>query len=81
MNSTVTAREGGIVILRCGIAGKNVEWSKDGNSITSYDGEVWLFDVDISDEGEYSCSLGSQTHNYLLVVEGMYTIIQQPNTT
>ena len=70
MNSTLTASEGGFVILRCGIAGKNVEWTKDGKSITAYDGEVWLFDVDHSHEGEYSCSLKSQINNYLLLIQG-----------
>lgn len=72
MNSTLTATEGGFVVLRCGLAGKDVEWTKDGKSITSYDGEVWLFDVNSSDEGEYSCSLNSHTNNYLLQVQGTY---------
>jgi hypothetical protein len=77
VNSTVTAEEGGFVVLRCGIAGKDVEWTKNGESITSYDGEVWLFDVDSSDEGEYSCSLNSLTTNYLLLVQGIVTPCRQ----
>ena len=71
MNSTVRAEEGGFVILRCGLSGKDVEWTKNGESITSYDGEVWLFDVDSSDEGEYSCTLNSQTNNHLLLIQGI----------
>ena len=75
MNSTLTASEGGFVVLHCGIAGKNVEWTKDGKSITSYDGEVWLFSVDSSDEGEYTCSLNLQINSYLLLIQGIFTLL------
>ena len=72
VNSTLTAREGGFIALSCDITGTNITWDKDGKSITSYDGEVWLFNVDISDQGEYSCSQGDQVSNYLLLVHGKH---------
>ena len=81
MNSTVTAIDGSFVLLRCGIAGEDVQWSKDGKSINSYDGEVWLFDVDSSDEGEYLCSLASQVNNYLLLIQGMAVSKIRPITS
>ena len=54
--------------------GKDVLWTKNGTTISSYDGQVWLFEVDTHDEGEYTCSRGSQVLNYLLVVQGSYSL-------
>ena len=45
-------------------------WSKDGSVVSSYEGQVWLFQVAVSDEGEYSCARGQQMLSYLLQVQG-----------
>ena len=62
--------EGSFSVLSCALPGTGVTWTKNGNPVSSYEGQVWLFEVSTSDEGEYSCSNGSQLVNYLLVVRG-----------
>ena len=70
MNSTLTATEGSLYFFSCELTGGEVQWSKDGTNVSSYNGQVWLFKVSVSDEGEYTCSNGHQTLNYLLLVQG-----------
>lgn len=70
MNSTQTALVGGTFVLVCALTGSDVEWRKNGEAISSYNGQVWLFEVTASDQGEYLCSLDTQLVNYLLLVHG-----------
>ena len=62
--------EGTFVVLGCGPTAKGAWWRKDGALISSYDGQVWLFEVGVPDEGEYTCSADSQIFNYLLIIQG-----------
>lgn len=64
--------EGSYYVVDCGLTGKEVQWTKDGTNISSFNEQVWLFKVSVSDEGEYMCSDGNQTLNYLLLVQGTH---------
>ena len=58
------------MVLGCGPTVKGAWWRKNGAPISSYDGQVWLFEVGVQDEGEYTCSANSQIFNYLLIIQG-----------
>lgn len=73
----VYAREGSTITLPCELRGSGVEWVKDGrHSVTSHNGAVWLFQIDQSHEGEYTCSLNKDSVNYFVSVQGVLCVMR-----
>ena len=72
MDQFVYGTEGTTVLLTCGLGGgEGVEWKADGNTpLTATNGGVWLYDVDHTHQGEYTCTYGKNRLNYFLFVEG-----------
>ena len=76
MNKFVYAREGSTVVLSCELRGNGVMWVKDGrDTVTSYNGSVWLFQVSQSHEGEYTCSFLTDSFNYFVTVQGVLCVM------
>ena len=69
----VNEEEGSSVLLTCdlGEGGDEVQWMKDNKVMSSYNGGVWLRDVNHTHQGEYTCSYKNQMFNYYLTVQGM----------
>ena len=71
MDEFIYVREGSTVELSCALSGE-VEWVKDDRfTLPSYNRKVWLFHVNHTHQGDYTCSHGKQSINYYLVVRGM----------
>ena len=76
MNKVVYAREGSTVLLSCDLRGSDVKWVKDGrDTVTSHNGSVWLFQISQSYEGEYTCSILTDSFNYLVTVQGVLCVM------
>ncbi len=66
-------REGSTVLLSCGLGRgrEGIEWHKDDMPLApSHGGEVWLFHINHTHQGEYTCSYKQQRLSYYLFVQG-----------
>ena len=65
------------MMLTCKLTGGGtVEWVKnDEYSVVSHNGTVWLFAINQSHTGEYTCSDRQDSFNYYLTVQGLGVIL------
>ena len=75
----MTVLEGSNVSLSCDLLGAEeggerggVEWVKDKNPISSNSGQVLLFKVDHTHQGEYTCTYRKQRFNYYLIIHSKF---------